>query len=968
MTDHEAGERSQPVRLTGNEAVLLDGEKGVRIVESGSVALFCVDVRDGEPAGPRRLLSRISSGQAVFSVPADAHGRLRFLIAPVHDAAIREISMDALWSDRLARGSPVHSMVEEWVASLARVVTGFPEPSVPVRVKGSREVALEDGQAMRADRNTVIWCRILEGRVRCMGSADMELDQDAGCFPLDSDMWVRASGPARVVTLATDRIEDARDVERGLSVLHGLVLAHLQREKTRVAEAERARLRQRDLIQDGRKADALSDLVAVLEPRAAPVTGDSPLLRALSAVGRSIGVDIRPPAESEALRGEGNRVEAIARASRIRARRVKLKGKWWRRDCGALLGYTGEARRPVGLIRTPSLRYEIYDPVDATRRPVTKDTAAQLSADAWMLYRPLPGGKVGLFDLFRFALAGRRREILLILVTGIVATLLGMITPQAMALLMDHAIPDADRRLLLEIGAGLLAAAFGQTVFRLSQGLVLLRLGLASEADSQAAVWDRLLHLRPSFFRRFSSGDLQSRVMAVSEISRQLSGVTLTSLFSSLLALLNLILLYYYSPSLTALALAVAVVAVGVTGTIGFFVRRNLRELVEQDGRLFGLVVQLLGGVGKLRVAGAAGRGYTHWLKKYGPTVKLRADTYRLEDHLHLFNQVLPTLSAALLFLFAYGLLAEGRQATVSAGLTLGIFLAFHTAFGTFLAGVTSLSNAAVQLLDAYARGRRIRPILEEEPETDETRGDPGVLTGRLAMNAVQFRYREDGPMALDGLDLRADPGEFVALVGPSGSGKSTTLRLLLGFESPSAGTVTYDGHDLASRDVLAVRRQIGVVLQGGRLDAGSILDNIACGDVMTLEQAWAAAEDAGFAEEIRLMPMGMHTMVSVGGGNLSGGQRQRLLIARALARRPRILLFDEATSALDNRTQAIVSESLGRLHVTRIVIAHRLSTIRDADRIYVLERGRIVQEGAFEQLMAARDGLFARMMRRQLA
>jgi ABC-type bacteriocin/lantibiotic exporter with double-glycine peptidase domain len=323
-------------------------------------------------------------------------------------------------------------------------------------------------------------------------------------------------------------------------------------------------------------------------------------------------------------------------------------------------------------------------------------------------------------------------------------------------------------------------------------------------------------------------------------------------------------------------------------------------------------------------------------------------------------------LSSTLLFLLAHERIQAARAGGLEAGMSLGTFLAFASAFGVFLAGVGDLSGTAVDLLDVSVTTQRVEPILVEVPESAGNKREPGTLTGAIAMERVCFSYGDSGPRVLHDLSLTLEPGQFVAVVGPSGSGKSTLLRLLLGFELPGSGVVRYDGHDLSELDATAVRSQLGVVLQGGRLDAGSIFENVSGGVPISLDEAWSAAEDAGIADEIREMPMGMHTLLSSGGGNLSGGQRQRLLIARALVRAPRVLLLDEATSALDNRTQAVIARSLERLRATRLVIAHRLSTIRGADRIFVLEGGRIAQQGSFDELAAQPDGLFARLIRRQ--
>ncbi|MCX7594452.1 MAG: ATP-binding cassette domain-containing protein, partial [Fischerella sp.] len=347
---------------------------------------------------------------------------------------------------------------------------------------------------------------------------------------------------------------------------------------------------------------------------------------------------------------------------------------------------------------------------------------------------------------------------------------------------------------------------------------------------------------------------------------------------------------------------------------------------------------------------------YTHQLK-------LMLRTQSIEDGVTFITKILPPLTNALLFWTAASMLQESPE---GGGLSTGIFLAFNAAFGSFIGGATNLSTTIVDVMQVLPMWKRAEPILEAVPEISASKTDPGRLSGKLLVDHVVFRYRDDGPLTLDDVTIKAEPGEYIALVGPSGSGKSTLFRLLLGFDHPESGTIYYDGQDLAGLDVNAVRRQLGVVMQNSRMMSGSIFDNIASGAMITMEEAWEAARASGLADDIEAMPMGMHTVVSEGATNLSGGQRQRLLIARALVLKPRILLFDEATSALDNRTQAIVSESLERLQVTRIAIAHRLSTIRNAHRIYVLQDGRVVQQGSFDEL-AKQQGLFAQLMARQM-
>jgi ATP-binding cassette subfamily C protein len=752
--------------------------------------------------------------------------------------------------------------------------------------------------------------------------------------------------------------ERAENLEEHLKGLHANFLDRFQQLEQEKYDREIDQLKERERLNVQVTEGAIKELASVFQPQAEALEVEgTPLLMAAGAVGRALGINIRPPAKSENLGRVKDPLEAIARASHFRIRRVQLSDRWWKKDCGPLLAYLGEDRHPVALL-PKGTRYQIFDPVERTRIPVSDKTDQQLAPEAWMFYRFLPNTDAPAWDLLKFALKGRAKDLTLIVLAGVAATLLGMLTPQATAILIDRAIPDADRSLLWQMGLGLLAASFGAASFELVQNFATLRLETISEADTQAAVWDRLLNLKVSFFRQYTSGDLRNRVSAISKIRQRLSGTTLHTLLNSFFSLLNLVLLFIYSPPLALVAVVVAIIAAIVTGISGLITRRQIIPLQKLEGELFGLMVQTIGGISKLRVAAAENRAFAYWAKKYRQQLNLTLITQAVEDRLAAFNVMLPTASAIVIFWLASNL--------IGAGLSTGTFLAFNAAFGIFISGATGLSNTAIDVLEILTLWEQAKPILEAKSEVDASKTDPGRLLGGIKLDRVTFRYRPDGPLTLTEVSIAVAPGEFIALVGPSGSGKSTLIRLLLGFETPESGTIYYDGQDLSGLDISAVRRQLGVVLQNGRIDSASIFENIASNALVTMDEVWEAARMAGLADDIRAMPMGMHTVISEGGTNLSGGQRQRLLIARALVLKPRILLLDEATSALDNRTQQIVIESLENLQVTRIVIAHRLSTIRQADRIYAIEAGRVVQQGTFEELAQA-EGLFARLIARQM-
>lgn len=677
------------------------------------------------------------------------------------------------------------------------------------------------------------------------------------------------------------------------------------------------------------------------------------------------GVEIQVPKSLSRQTESDVQIRDIARASGLRVRNGLLQDRWWHKDSGPMLGFLEDKRHPVALLRSHSGAYYIVDPRGGSKVRVDEESVQGLSVDARMFAESLPTDVSRLWQIPRWAAGEVWADISFVILLALLITLLGMLVPQATAALVDVAIPEANLRMLLEIGLGLCAAVFGIAVLSVAQGIATVRFSIWVNAKAQSAIFCHVLLLTAPFFRRFTDGDLLDRLMAISEVSQEFNSTSIRSLLVGLTASLNLGLLFYYDPRLATVVLGLGLVVFLFT-VLGFVsIHKYQKVLLDLQGSFKGFVFEVTSAVGKIRLAGAGDRILGLWLKRYARQVSLRLKVQQIEDSVDTLNYSVPL--AGLILVYAVGgqsLIGSTAQAS---GLSLGIFLAFTTAMTTFLLGLTSLSTTALELLDMLAKFERIKPIIAAEKEIRVDAIDPGPLEGRVTLQDVSFGYDPKGPAILQNLNIDIRPGEFLALVGPSGCGKSTIFRLLVGFERPDAGRVLFDGQDLNQLDLGAVRSQLGCVLQSAEVSAGPIMENIAGSSRVGIDEIWRAAEDAGLAEDIEQMPMGIHTMISEGGGNISGGQKQRLLIARALVKNPRILLLDEATSALDNNTQATVTASLKRRNVTRIAIAHRLSTIQDADRIIVLKSGEVSESGTFESLME-KSGLFASMMSKQQA
>ncbi len=782
--------------------------------------------------------------------------------------------------------------------------------------------------------------------------------------------WVRAlsempllqreEGPEDDVEEAAARVLSVpprEDLRKALDDFHDKVMTSLRGALRRRAEDERLRLEERGRAGGLAMKRAVSTLASTIE-RERPyrlerdeVRG-SPLVEACRLAGSVLGIEIRG----------GLTVPDIARASRVRVRRVMLRGAWWREDNGPMVAFLKEKEQPVALLPTTTSAYELVDPASGVRETVTADRAGALIPLAFTFDRSLPERLLGVADLLRFGLgACSRQDLITVPLMGAAIGLLGVITPIASGVIFDSIIPGVERAQLFHLTAVLLAIAVGASLFEMAKGFAELRIETRMGSAVQAGVWDRLLGLPVAFFRRYLAGDLALRSMGIESIRQVLTESVLSSILGGIFSLFNLVLLFYYHWRLALLALGLVVLATAVSFFMSVAELRYQRIIQELQGKVSGMVFQFITGIAKLRVSGAEEKAFAQWAGRFAEQKRYGFKARLISSGLSTFNAAFPVLASFAVFIVVFMLRDRG-----SSGLSTGEFVAFNAAFGQFLAAGLDMGLVLISVLQVVPLYERARPILETHPEVDVDRSDPGTLRGDVELTHVSFRYDPDGPLILNDVSLKAAPGEFIAVVGPSGAGKSTIFRLLLGFETPVGGSIYYNGQDLAGLDIQKVRRQMGIVIQNSQVLPGTIFENIVGSAPLTMEDAWEAARMAGLDQDVERMPMGMHTFIPEGGSTLSGGQRQRLLIARALVRKPRILLFDEATSALDNQTQAQVSESLEKLKVTRLVIAHRLSTIMRAHRIYVLAGGRVVQAGRYEELMAV-PGPFADLASRQL-
>lgn len=653
-----------------------------------------------------------------------------------------------------------------------------------------------------------------------------------------------------------------------------------------------------------------------------------------------------------------DRLELALRPTGIMRRRVKLSGRWFKDASGPMIARL-KTGAMVAVLPYGVSGYSYYDPAAGATVKLSDKTAKNFTGEAICFYRPFPLREMTMKDLVKYIFSCFTiYDYVFIALATLAVTLVGLITPALNNLAFGEVLESGDVGMLPSLACTFIGVAIASLLFTLIKTTLIDRLKGKAGVNVQAAAMMRLLSLPADFFRKFTSGDLAARAGYVSSLCSAIIDTIFTTGLTSLFSIVYIAQIVTYAPALAipAVVVLVATAAISIIATLAKM--RYNRNLMTLDTEHKGLEYSLIAGVQKIKLSGSEKRLFAKWSNSFAAYMDMNCNGGLpwLVNRASVIALAISLTGTVAMYFFA-----------VESRVSVAEYTAFNTAYGQVSAAFSALVGVVGSIASIRPTLQLAKPIFEVKPETDEGKRVLTRMTGSIELNNVSFRYQDNMPFVLNDLSLKIRAGQYVAVVGKTGCGKSTLMRLLLGFEQPQKGAIYYDGQDLSKLDLKSLRRNlIGVVTQDGKLFQGDIFSNIVISAPhLTMDDAWRAAEIAGIADDIRKMPMGMQTIVSEGGVGISGGQRQRLMIARAVATRPRILMLDEATSALDNITQKKVSDALASLKCTRFVIAHRLSTIKECDRILVLEDGKIAEDGKYDELIA-KGGIFAELVERQ--
>lgn len=942
-----------------NRPIHMDDANVMWLVEQGTIDILVAEFDGDRMQSSFRHVMRLGPGRLAFGAAEDGHA-LKLVAKGLEGTRLRMFRRDILLAvlEQPSRPEPLLDELTEqidcWIENLASSVAREMEghPRIALRLSSGSEL----GCGIASADQGVQW---IVANALDATFLDVAEAGTVGMMPVTGDSWIRIHATEGLACVSTGGLGIGMVLTRALPEFHRLALC-AESLNRRLLLADEANLQVAQISQRRRAKMRARTSLAMLTDRNSESddeSGETLLGKALRIIGKLDGLEFRMPDTGKAE----PTLRDFCEASGVRMRRIRLvtEDRWWLGDSGVMLAFRRSDGRPVVLMPGPVGSYRIMDPATGESIRADANSAHQLQ-DACLLYPRLAGEcAADLGGLFRAAATRLATDIGLLVVMGLGAGALTLAPVVAINLLIGTVIPGDDVSGLFQLSALLAGLAFVSALFHILRGTALMRLEGRLATRLGAVIWDRLLRLRPGFFRRYSAGELAARSMVFQDIRDRVSGIAVDGVLSSLFLLPALGLLFFYDVGLGLAVSCFGILVLVVTILFGILHVEPQRRYLEASWQLAGGIHQFLGGISKLRATGAEDSVFAAWVERYRRQKQAEIRLSALSENIAAFSASAPALASAILF--AVVIWHDGRFEVAN-------FVAVHTAAMVFSMSMITLSNSVRALAFVVPACQQVDPILSSPADASSRFGARCKLSGEILLDQVCFGYSGQERNVLRDVTIHVKPDEFVAIVGESGSGKSTVLRLALGLETPSSGAVYYDGRDLAQLDLGVVRAQIGVVMQDDHLQQGNILESIiGVDDRLTVDDAWRAAGMAAVEEDIRAMPMGLYTAVSENSSTFSGGQSQRIRIAAALVRNPRIIFLDEPTSWLDARNQARTMQGIENSTCTRIVIAHRLSTIRKANRIYVLQHGKVVQTGNFDELLEV-NGPFRDLALRQMA
>ncbi len=965
-----AGQFGESVPCAGNLPVGLEDPDCVWFIDQGTVNLFLVEFRDGvEQAAPQHLMSR-ESGWLLPGVTPDRQGSDEDTTLSIIAKGLPGTLLKRLPASLLSRVDPseLAEQTDTWLTAITETLARFaiPLPRPTALAKPGMTQTLTPS-ILSVQRGVVWVSEPPSGASLFMGIVDTAERAEPGgpheaFIPLTRTSWLTLFDEVTLTGQTTESLAEQGKLLPALASFHAVAFT-LERLNRRLVvvdavNLERARTSSRRTAEKTAQ-QRLYNIYDLPIDRDAGIE-DTALVDTLRMIGRHEGIEFEIPAHSGHSETPVGLVD-ILDASGVRARRVRLSAddNWWHGDSNALLAFRAEDGQPVALLPGMFGRYRQIDPVSKRSVRITADRADKLAGEAWMFYQPLPVRDVKPVDLLRIALRGSASDWARLVISGLSYGIIRLLPALALGFVANHISAGGSVETLYAVAVAVAAFGLLGALLHLLQSTAMMRLEGRSASRVEAAFWDRLMRLPPGILHRHPAGDLAMSGMTFQNLRDGLRGVVANSFLSIVFLLPVFVVIFFYDTSLGVVTLFFSLASLLVTVVLGLRQISPYGWMIRAARHVAGRLFQIVGGISKLRMDNAEGSAYAIWARDYRKQKRAEIELGEIEGHSRAFGAALPFLAGGVL-LFAV-------METGDRNIPVGDFLVVYTVFIVFQSAIARLGESFGAMASMLPALEQMHPLLAAVPETG-TEGEPvGYLGGDILFDHVSFRYDPDGPLILDDVTIRAHPGEFVAIAGESGAGKSTLFRLALGIDWPTSGAVYYDGRDLRHLNLKQVRRKIGAVPQSVGLHPQDLWDNLVSHyDGVSTGEVWEGVRTAEVEPQIKNMPMGLMTMVGASGSVLSGGESQRITIARSVIGNPRIMLLDEATNWLDNDTQARVIQNLAALTSTRLVIAHRLSTLEQADRIYVLKAGKVVQSGSFNELRET-DGVFKELIRRQI-